>query len=46
MKTELEMAAKMRKTKDRVVVTDVRRTMPISMKRPVEKKKEKKIELT
>lgn len=36
----------MRKPKDRVVVTDVRRTMPISMKKAVEKKKEKKIELT
>lgn len=45
-KMDLEISAKNSKTKDRVVVTDVRRTMPISMKRAVEKKKEKKIELT
>jgi hypothetical protein len=42
----LENAAKMRKTKDRVVITDVRKPMPVSMKRAVEKKKEKKVELT
>jgi hypothetical protein len=34
------------KAKDRVVVTGVRKLMPVSLKRAVEKKKEKKIELT
>ena len=45
-KTEAEIAMKRDKAKERIIVTGVRRTMPVSLKRAVEKKKEKKIELT
>jgi len=45
-KLEEEIATKRDKAKDRVVVTGVRKQMPVSLKRAVEKKKEKKIELT
>ena len=34
------------KAKDRVVVTGVRKVMPVSQKKAVQKKKENKIELT
>lgn len=45
-KLDEENAMKRDKAKDRVVVTGVRKLMPVSLKRAVEKKKEKKIELT
>ena len=41
-KLEEEIATKRDKAKDRVVVTGVRKQMPVSLKRAVEKKKEKK----
>jgi hypothetical protein len=45
-KLEAETKARDKKSKERIIVTGVKRMMPVSIKSTVEKKKEKKIELT
>lgn len=45
-KIEAETKARDKKSKERIIVTGVKKMMPVSIKSTVEKKKEKKIELT
>jgi hypothetical protein len=45
-KIEAETKARDKKAKERIIVTGVKKMMPVSIKSTVEKKKEKKIELT